>query len=94
MNKFPHIRILAAEQCILVELADRGCDIDDLAEPPVRFEVHAPLVLIGAAIVVGGQVRAKTRDCAQEENNIEVQILESFRMFRDTVDKALEVWAL
>ena len=94
MNLSAHIRIFAAEQCFLVELADRRCDINDLAEFPMRFQIHTPLVLARATIVVGGQIRAETRDSAQEEDNIKIEVLESFWICRNTVDEALEVWSL
>ena len=51
-------------------------------------------MVVGATVVVRGQVRAKTRNCTQQEDYIEVQILETLWICRDTVDEALQVWTL
>ena len=89
-----HIRILAAEQCLLVEFTDRSGNIDDLAEPLVGLQIYTPFMLVGAAIVVRGQVWAKTRDCAQQEDHVKVKVLKAFWIGCDAIDEALEIWTL
>ena len=86
------VRILASKQHRLVEAADRAREVDQPPQAVVRLRVL--LVRPARAVVVCGEVRLEARDCAQEEDGVEVDVLQPFGVGGDAGDETWEVRAL
>lgn len=59
---------------------------------PLHLLLRSPIQLrLARADVVRGEIRACAVDCAEEEGEVEVHVLEAFRVGGDAVDETLEV---
>ena len=82
-----HVRILATEENCFVKAPRPTSDVNDLRKTLVGLRVV--FVSARCTVIVGREVRAETRDGAQEEDGIEIDVLETLGVCGDARDEAL-----
>ncbi len=87
-----YIGIFSSKQYRLIELTHNAGCIYDSTE--LLVSVCVLLVCPGRAVVIRGQEWSYSRNSAQEEHSVEVDILEPFRVRCDTRDETLKIGAL